>query len=330
MLAASVWLGGIVALADISLFGPRPRAAILGRIVPRFTGLALVSVALIGLTGIYSAWVETGDLTPLATPYATALAIKVALFLTALVLGALNFNDGGRGAGRLGGFGRRVRLEALLGIAVVIATANLVSGSAPGAQRPIAIARAPSSVSPAIALSFAIQPGRAGPNRYWGIVPTESATGAAIELQLQRLDRNIGVSRIALQPVTGTAGVGGAGEASGSRVQFAVDGGLLPPDSRWDATVVVRGADGSERGRQRFTFALDGAGISEGRAFPPLDPVILVALALLTLAIVGSSFVLGGGRLPRANPTVGRTAVLAGGMIGGGLGLLLLLGGTPS
>ena len=298
----------------------------LHRIVPRFTALALVSVALIGLTGIYSAWVETGDLTPLATPYATALGIKVTIFLAALLLGALNFADGGRGKGWIGGFGPRVALESLLGIAVVIAAANLVSGSPPGAQRPIAIAAAPSSLHAAIALAFEIQPGRPGPNRYWVVVPARSATGTVVELRLQRLDRDIGLSRIALQPVAGT---GVAGGDSGSQVRFAVDGGLLSADSRWDATVVVREADGSERGRERFTFALDAAGIREDRAVPRLDPTILVALALLALAIVGSAFVLGGGRVPRANPTVGRTAVLVSGMIGGALGLLLLLGGTP-
>ena len=326
LVAGSIWLGGVVALAEIAIFGPRHRSPALRRIVPRFTALALVSVALIGLTGIYSAWVETGDLTPLATPYATALDIKVTIFLAALLLGALNFADGGRGKGWIGGFGPRVALEALLGIAVVIAAGNLVSGSPPGAQRPIAIAAAPSSLHAAIGLAFEIQPGRPGPNRYWVVVPARSATGTVVELRLQRLDRDIGLSRIALQPVAGT---GVAGGDSGSQVQFAVDGGLLSADSRWDATVVVKEADGSERGRERFTFALDAAGISEGRAVPRLDPTILVALALLALAIVGSAFVLGGGRVPRANPTVGRSAVLVSGMIGGALGLLLLLDGTP-
>jgi hypothetical protein len=104
----------------------------------------------------------------------------------------------------------------------------------------------------------------------------------------------------------------------------------LPSDSSWDATIVVTGADGSERGRQRFTFALDAAGITEGRAVPPLDPAILVGLALMGLAIVGSVFVLSGGGLPRANVRLGRVAMLTGGLIGGALGFLLVIGGPPS
>ena len=76
--AVSVWLAGVVALAWLALAGERRE--VLRATVPRFSALALVSVALIGLTGAAATWAETRELLPFGTPYGVALAAKLILF----------------------------------------------------------------------------------------------------------------------------------------------------------------------------------------------------------------------------------------------------------
>jgi hypothetical protein len=204
---------------------------------------------------------------------------------------------------------------------VLLAAGNLASGSPPAQEIPIAIAPAESSVAATIPIAFDVQPGRPGPNRFGASLPAALPAGSRVELRLLRLDASTGETRIALHPVD-------TGSGTASTTRFAADGGLLQAQSRWDASVVVAGADGREVARQRFTFTLDDASISEGRQVPPVDPVLVVAIVLLLLAVLGISYTLGGGSLPRVNPASSRTAVLAGGVVAGALGLVLLLGGA--
>ena len=281
--AAGVWLSGVVGLVWLALVKP-VEPGVLGSIVPQFSAVALVAVALIVATGTYQAWIQTYDFTSVANPYSLNLALKVAVFLVALVFGALNYFDGGRDRGWLGGFRTRVFLEAGLAIAVVVLTANLTSGSPTGESRPIAIAPAVSSApAGSVSSSFAIQPGRPGPNRYLANVSPLAPSGATVVLVLQRLDTDVGTSRLPLRPAT-------AAESNGATSEFLTDGGQLAADSSWDATVIVSTAAGQEIGRTRFTFALDQTDISAGRQLPPLDPVLLVAVLLLLGGLLGLAF----------------------------------------
>lgn len=310
--AASVWFGGVVALVDIAVLGRRRWRPALGRLVPRFSAMALVSVGLAGLTGLYLAWVQTRDLTSIGNPYSAALALKVALFGGALVLGGLNYLDGGRRPGWLGGFHRRVGLEAALAIGVLVATGNLASGSPPAQERPVPIAPAVSSAGRTLDATLEIQPGRPGPNRFW-VQLADPTAGGSVELVLQRLD-GTGDTRLRLR-------------SAAEPGRYVADGGLLPADSRWDGSVVLSDASGAETGRARFEFALDDESISEGRATPPLDPALLAALLLLVGALLGATYVLAGGGIPRVERRTGRLAALAGSAVGAVLGVLLLTAG---
>ena len=318
--AGGVWLSGVVGLVWLALVKP-VEPGVLGSIVPRFSAVALVAVALIVATGTYQAWIQTYDFTSVANPYSLNLALKVAVFLIALVFGALNYFDGGRDRGWLGGFRTRVFLEAGLAIAVVVLTANLTSGSPTGESQPIAIAPAVSSApAGAVSSSFAIQPGRPGPNRYLASVSPAAPAGSTVVLVLQRLDTDVGTSRLPLRPAT-------AAESNGATSEFLTDGGQLAADSSWDATVIVSTAAGQEIGRTRFTFALDQTGISAGRQLPPLDPVLLVAVLLLLGGLLGLAYGVAGGRLPRCDVRTSRIAVISGSMVGTVLGLIILSGG---
>ena len=109
--------------------------------MPRFSALALVAVALVALTGVYADWVQTRDLLAFGTPYELNLLVKILLVALALAIGLLNYLDGGSDRRWLGGFSRRVLMELVLGVAVVVATANLTSGSPTGLDRPSPSAR---------------------------------------------------------------------------------------------------------------------------------------------------------------------------------------------
>ena len=258
--------------------------------VPRFSALALVSVGLIALTGVYSDWVQTRDLLGFGTPYQLNLLVKILVFVLALAVGLLNYLDGGRDLGRRFGLSRRLLLELILGVAVLAITANLTSGS-PTGRRPVAIAAR-------------AEHGRLGRARHAG----RSARTARPEPVRRRAAdaARRGNGRRARPPTT-RPGRRHLPDHDAPRLQHRhadLRGRREPPgreplgrDGRRDRT------GGADIARQRFVFALDTDGISEGRATPPLDPGLTVALLLLVLGVVGLGYALAGGTLPRTSPT---------------------------
>lgn len=320
LVAASVWFGGVAALADLAVFGPRPRTTSLADLVPRFSALALVAVALVGLTGLYSAWLETGDPIGDAGVYAFALRLKVIAFAVALAFGGFNYLDAGRRRPSFGGFDRRIAFEAAFAIGVVVLAGNLAAASPPGLGRPIAIAPVASSATLQIDAGLAIQPGRPGPNRFAVSLPEAPPPGASVELRLERIDGALGMTTVVLRPV--------AAPVEEPRT-FAADAGVLPGDSCWEAAVVVEDANGVELGRARFTFGLDARTIATGRELPLLEPSLVAAGLMLIAALVTLGFVLAGGRVPRVEPRLGRRAALAGGLAAGALGIVIVVAGSP-
>jgi hypothetical protein len=315
--SGATWLSGLVSLAILSDFGGRFDPPSIRAILPRFSALAIVSIGLVSATGIYADWTQTREIVSTATPYSFNLDIKVLLVLAALGIGALNYLDAGADRRWLGGLSKRVLLEVGLAVGVVVVTANLTSGSPSWENRPIAIASAPSTTVEA-AIDFAVQPGRPGPNRFIATAGGKPApTGTTVTLLLQRLDSGNPPARIALRPAT---------DASGG-VIYAADGGLLVADSRWDATVTVTDASGTEVGRRHFTFSVDAAGVSAGRALPPIDPLLAIGLLLAVGGLFGLAFGIAGGSIPRTPPVWGRQVLVAGSGLGTALGAIIIAGG---
>lgn len=319
--AASIWLAGLVALGALTDFGGHTRLApaVLRDVVRRFSALALVSIALITATGVYAAWIEIGDFSAIHSAYDVNLVVKIGVFVLAVAVGALNYFDGGRDRRWLGGLSKRLLLELCLAIAVVVIAANLTSGSPTGTDRPVAIgssASAPSAFEPA---ELGIQPGRPGPNRYMVSLAGIPSAPLTLALHLVRVDAGPGSATIPLQ----------ADPSDLSGRAWASDVDQLPAGSQWTATVVISGSNGAELSREQFSFALDAAGISAGRAAPPIDPILVVALMLLLGGLFGVGFTLAGKALPRTLRETSRVAVLGGSLVGGVLGIALLIGGTP-
>ena len=93
--AAAVWVGGLLQLiANTPLFihgiSESARRHALSRLVRRFSAAAALSVAVLLVTGVYSAWAQVTDFAALPTPYGGALLAKLAVIVVLLLVAAVN------------------------------------------------------------------------------------------------------------------------------------------------------------------------------------------------------------------------------------------------
>ncbi len=90
LFAMCAWLGGLYPLFRL-LRAPWLDETVRGRIVPSFSGLAVVSVITLILTGLFAAILHVQSLSLLlTTTYGQALSLKTGLFMALLGLGAIN------------------------------------------------------------------------------------------------------------------------------------------------------------------------------------------------------------------------------------------------
>lgn len=96
LLAASLWIGGLYylllgLLPTMHVLTPAGRTVVLGRVLPRFSAIALVAWVALGLTGLYSAWLHVGNLEGLReTAYGQSLRAKLIVLLPILVIASFN------------------------------------------------------------------------------------------------------------------------------------------------------------------------------------------------------------------------------------------------
>ena len=331
--AAAVWLTGIVVLVGVALrpgMVTRQRVPLV-RCVPRFSALALVSVGLLGITGFYASWAQTGVLLDPGSAYGRVLLVKIALAGAALAIGAANFLAGERTKWRLPGIRSRVVAESGLALGVLLVTGLLSATSPTDEPRGVAIAQVPNAfgrVTPGQSLE--LLPGRAGVNQL--TISAEGAMGSAtLLLVLDRLDAG-GQTRIPLRHVSGgghdmpsvdhTAMTDADGPA-----RFVADAVVIPAGSRWEANVVVlSGPDGNELSRQRYSFEMGEATVTSGTTASIVDFGVLVAIVLAAGGAVSIGLGAGGTKLPRCDAAASRLALGGGGAIAVVLGLVIAVG----
>ncbi len=131
VVAAAVWLGGLVALAAVLTFEGGSAAERADR---RFSTIALAAVLVVAATGLVRALTELASVHQLwTTTYGRALLVKSGLFAVLIVLGYFNRQ-------RL----RRPIVLAEIGVLVVLLLAvGVLTGSRPGVRQPAALAAAP-------------------------------------------------------------------------------------------------------------------------------------------------------------------------------------------
>ena len=331
---AAVWIGGIVGLLALVrwpsvLTGddrPGPEARVL---VPRFSALALVSIGLVALTGVYAAWTQTGVLVPIGTEYGRTLIMKSGFAVGALALGGLNYLDGGRMMGWLDGFRSRITIEVLLAATVLLLTAALATTPPVEEAAGVAIEPIPDAfgeVAPGMGME--VKPGRPGVNRVVVTTIDALAGSAAMELSLDNLvDGTTTRVPLALEGMTGMdhtgGGMGMTHVTLDGTVDWIADALVLPAGSNWDTSVRILDTDGAELSRQRFAFMLGDEGIDEGEVATLLDPTLGIAALLLLGGALGLGLGLGGAQLPRCEAMASRVALIGGGAVAVALGALI-------
>lgn len=149
LLAGGFWVGGLFNLAltvrsTVRDVDKAHRIGLLAQVIKQFTRLAMPSVALLVLAGLYNAWAHVPSFSALwLTPYGKTLLIKLSFVGLMLLLGGLNNVHFGKRATRLAkmqgeaendaeriklelGFARSVALEAAIGVVVLLVTSALV------------------------------------------------------------------------------------------------------------------------------------------------------------------------------------------------------------
>ncbi len=162
LIATALWAGGLVALwrvlrlASNQLHQPLSWTT---AIVNRFSRLALVSVALLAITGPYQSWIHVGSFEILMnTDYGKMLLLKLLLFSVMLCIGTLNFlstrgvlaravsrNENGQAASKTAL--RRIGIESVIGLLIFCVT-GLLTVLPPGvhvAHQTAAAARPPAA-----------------------------------------------------------------------------------------------------------------------------------------------------------------------------------------
>ncbi len=244
LVAASVWVGGLLGLlAGLILV----RRGEIGRwrevyalAVPRFSTLAIASVAILALTGLYSAWLQVGNLEALrSTGYGRALLVKLALVLVLLELGAINLLVIGprmrRSVDAPRHFGYTVLAEAVLGIAVLLVVGVLTS--LPPARDTLAASSGRASFHFAegeVHASLQVSPGAVGFNRYTvdlALAGQDVPEGTQVLLRVTPPGNLEGVREIELARQASTSGQQARFEASGSELSVV---------GAWELELIVR------------------------------------------------------------------------------------------
>jgi copper transport protein len=242
IVATAVWIGGLVSLLLVLGSVPRPERPAVGRsLVPRFSMVAGVALAVLVLTGIYSAWIEVPALRAFAdTPYGRTLLVKLVIVVPLVALGAVNrfvmtpmLKTGGVGGSALvATFLRFVGGEVFLGATVLAAVAVLTI--IPPARVTLpgpAVAEGPHFVGFAgqRRVALTVTPGEPGWNKF-EIEIAREAQGAGSEprilLRLTKMDEQI--DPVILRPTRQ------------SEERYVVEAGEMALPGWWDLEVVLR------------------------------------------------------------------------------------------
>ena len=300
LLGASLWAGGllflVVALAptvrDLTAAG---RRVVLGRALPRFSLLALIAWGVMGFTGLYSAWLQVGNIPALTgTPYGQTLILKLILIVPLLALGAFNLAVVTRKL-RVAETEERVEgwsnhfVSALIAEAVIVTlllgVVGMLIGTPPARQ---VVEQQAGSLRIALEAggqtgTLIITPGTVGPNQYRlelgsgheAHLRNPGVTDATLRLSLP--ERQTGQIDVPL-----IAAPSGGYEAHGSELAFPGD---------WQMQITVR-MPGQPDWVVSTTRPISSS--APPAQIPPPPPLFgvtgVAALVLLVLGIVGIAF----------------------------------------
>ena len=298
--ASAFWVGAVFHLAlGVPLLrelADTERRECLADMVPRFSVVAAMSVAVIVVTGVFSGWAQVTVTEALNTPYGATLIAKVALVLPLLLLGGLNLlwvrprlRTGPSSPGWLKRF---LIGEAVIGV-LILAAVGLLTSLEPARQvasRELAEQRQSLSFSDTVqgdSIALEVAPGRIGSNDL--TVTLTDRLGRPITdadevmVRLVFLESDLGDDTLA-------ATSQGDGTYLREDAQFSIAG-------VWQAELVVRRPDAFDA-RTAFRFEVVAAGSAGSAAISPSPGTayLLLGAGLLVLGLLflGAGLPLGG------------------------------------
>jgi copper transport protein len=235
LVAGSIWIGGLlqlVLLTPIVLSLTERRASFLAGLIPRFSLLAMISVAVVVATGVFQWWNFLGGISAIFdSDWGYVLAIKVALLLPLLGLAAFNlfvvrprfvssvFGGLKTASSRLLLWERRFRWavagEVGLAAAILVAAALLTETTIPasGTSAGTNVLNAPASPTPSqvaqtvqaddLGISLDILPGKAGPNEmsiFLSDTDGDEKPIQTVAVRYKYLDKNLGANEDFAEP----------------------------------------------------------------------------------------------------------------------------------
>lgn len=286
LLVASFWLGGLVHFAAGMLatrpLEPGARREVTARLIPRFSALALISVALLLLTGTYASVIHVGSLNALATSiFGRALLLKLTIFAAMFILGAVNLLYTSPNMKQTAAneerpwlvtlFQRIVASEATLGMAVLLSVGLLTALPTP-TDLAVAGSLIETQQADDLEITLEITPGRVGINTFLVTVTREGEPldGArSVELQFTPVTSGLPPSEAQLTAL-------GSGE-------YSVEGSFLSLPDAYQVQAVVRRADAFDA-FANFDFNIGTTAVSAPQ-FPwhQLSGILFILLSLVFL-----------------------------------------------
>jgi copper transport protein len=289
LVAASFWVGGLVYfVAALRAIRPLPdpqRVGLTARLIPNFTRLALTSVGLLTLTGIYSAVLRIGAWQALTgTLYGRILIVKTLLALPMIMLGAINFlsttpnmkkaaESPAGGTSLVERFRTLVSAEVILGAAVLLVV-GIFTAIPPARAIATETTLADRAREEDLVIDMEISPGNVGLNMFAvmleeGGQPVEGAREVSLQFIPTTVD--LPASEVVLEE---------QGEG-----RYAAEGAFLSLPDNWQVQVSIR-RQGQFDVFANFEFPV---GTSAAQNFPwnRLAAVLLLVGAVLYLLAVG-------------------------------------------
>lgn len=292
LLGAAIWVGGLFYLAGALLptlrgLTPAGRKVVLARAIPRFSAVALSAWLLMGVTGLYSAWLHAGNLTGLFhTAYGHSLDAKLILLAIVLPIAAFNLliverklrrsKDDASTTKWSRRFSFAVLAEVALAVAVLFTVGRLTAQSPARDEVVLAANQVTLPLNfDGRAATLTLAPGKAGPNHY-----RLDVSGAALPAKTEALIRltasavNAGESQITL-----VRSAGNVFEWHGSELSF---------EGQWTLNVIVRQI-GSFQWQQQVTLPIRAGNDNAGLPRPAwhFGTAGVFGLMLAVLGVIG-------------------------------------------
>ncbi len=235
LVAMSAWIGGLLPL--LSLLGQRDGIP-LGVLVPRFSMVALPSVAIIGLTGLTSGLFHV--MTPQAlvgTSYGWIVIAKIALFGLLFLMGAVNLlvlSPRLLAATAAGWLRRTVRTEIVVAMLVILG-AGVMTDTAPAyeaMQMDQQMGVRQNLRSGTVSMVLRIAPGMAGDN--------ELAVDLSDRRQGVDATKNVVLMRLRMMDAGANMGVTQVETVTQDHIRYSARGSYLSMGGHWQVQIIVR------------------------------------------------------------------------------------------